>query len=241
MRKGCLRNTAVFFIILSVIFLSSSANAEKPSDEKAKSFIDGIATVALFAAWPTATYKAYSFKAVRFADDSKYDIVFQIDAVSLWGNDIWLEVIVTVDSDMNISNIRWGDRKLGTLPPGTVANLVSEIIKIQNQKKQTYDVISFKNKCDDALYVAINYKDLNNEWVTKGWYSFAPGEEAIIAKTRNGVYYYYAEYKNKMGHTEEGPIRLQVRNSDVFYGFRQYEITIRGCGTWTHAETCYNW
>lgn len=55
--------------------------------------------------------------------------------------------------------------------------------------------LSFCNKTLKSVDVAVNFMDENNNWRTKGWYNFAPGECAnvISGNLRNRYYYYYAK------------------------------------------------
>lgn len=52
--------------------------------------------------------------------------------------------------------------------------------------------IAFKNETSEKVHVAVRYKTRDGDWVTKEWFSFAPDEEGFVAKTENGIFYYYA-------------------------------------------------
>lgn len=59
---------------------------------------------------------------------------------------------------------------------------------------RAYDVISLANRCRVVVSVALYYLDLDDRWITRGWWNLDPG--AIVetdAKTRNSVLYFYAE------------------------------------------------
>ena len=60
-----------------------------------------------------------------------------------------------------------------------------------------FDRISLKNSCDKSkIFVAVGYKDLAGEWVSRGWWSVKPKTEIQTdIKTRNPHIYIYAEPK----------------------------------------------
>lgn len=51
------------------------------------------------------------------------------------------------------------------------------------------------NDCRFPVRLAIHYKDLNNEWQTRAWWDFAPGETARLngVRSTNDTWYFYAE------------------------------------------------
>jgi uncharacterized membrane protein len=68
------------------------------------------------------------------------------------------------------------------------------------QKKQqeiaaSSNTISFKNNCSHPLQVGIHFKNLQNQWETKSWFTFSPGESARLngVNTNNRYFYYYAK------------------------------------------------
>lgn len=82
--------------------------------------------------------------------------------------------------------------------------------------------IYFKNKCSVMIQVSIRYRNLQNEWVTKGWYNIQPGEEKRIARSYNSVFYYMGQAK---GRVWSGKDRYyKIRDEKVPYGFRRKEI-----------------
>ena len=57
-----------------------------------------------------------------------------------------------------------------------------------------YDRILFENLCRIPLHAALHYKDLDETWVTRGWWKIEPGETVTTdAMTRNTPIYLYAE------------------------------------------------
>ena len=57
-----------------------------------------------------------------------------------------------------------------------------------------YDKILLRNTCRVKVAVALYYADLDGEWITRGWWSVAPGGTVTTdAMTRNAYVYFYAE------------------------------------------------
>lgn len=72
-----------------------------------------------------------------------------------------------------------------------------------------------KNTCHLPLNIGLTYLDLEGEWRNFAWWSYEPGEEAYPMygnsriRSRNSVFYYYAETSGSSGHLEwGGPIEL---------------------------------
>ena len=66
--------------------------------------------------------------------------------------------------------------------------------------------IAFSNKTGHKIYVAVRYKNLDGDWVTKNWivyesYEDDKEENTYAIKTYNRYVYYYARTKeNSSGH-----------------------------------------
>jgi len=94
--------------------------------------------------------------------------------------------------------------------------------------------VKFKNKCYKDIQIAIRYLNLDNEWVTKGWFNTESYEEAYLMNTNNLIFYYYAhsmdakfkwsgeEYKTIDG-IELGFKRIDIPES---HGFGEFYISI---------------
>lgn len=110
-----------------------------------------------------------------------------------------------------------------------------------SSSSQNYDRVYFKNKCNRKIQTAINYKNLDGEWVTEGWWSLEPGESAFVAKTRNTVFYTYAESiapRAERVFWSGDDLYRSIRGSQNTYGFRKKKITTQEWGTWTQNFTC---
>jgi len=210
----------------------------RPSEQAARSFVDGIAQVVLKAAWPSAQYESWSFGGIRAADDNMAAISFRINARSFWTDGpIWLDVDVIVDDDLNVRDVRWGDYS-ANVRPGTAASLLSKLVDSGSRStKASYDRIHVKNACSRPIMVAIHFLDLDDNWRTKGWYRLSPGERAYIDDTRNSVYYIYAESADGelhwIGDDFVGPVQ-----SEGGYGFAKEKIESRTWGEWTSTFSC---
>ena len=85
-------------------------------------------------------------------------------------------------------------------------------------KQREYDRIVLENKCQADVAVALYYLDLDDKWVTRGWWQLPPGESMTTdAMTRNQYLYLYAENKG-LGRTWDGAgkedsLSLQIADS----------------------------
>lgn len=80
---------------------------------------------------------------------------------------------------------------------------IEKIIKgdnslIENFKQFTISLepaisVFFHNKCHKPIYLGLRYKNLESEWVTKGYFMLEPGEAGNFINTKNIHYYYYAQ------------------------------------------------
>ena len=104
---------------------------------------------------------------------------------------------------------------------------------------QEYDEIYLQNQCNDNIQAAISYKNLNGEWETKGWYSLAPNAKAFVAKTKNRIYYTYAESITSGLKWSGDAVKESIRNEGS-YGFRKKEIRSDTWTTWIDNFTCEN-
>jgi uncharacterized membrane protein len=60
--------------------------------------------------------------------------------------------------------------------------------------KPEYDTIALHNECSFNVAVALHYRDLDDQWVTRGWWTIEPGKTVETdAMTRNSVLFFYAE------------------------------------------------
>jgi len=82
--------------------------------------------------------------------------------------------------------------------------------------------IVVKNECSTRLRVAVHHLDLDDNWVTNGWYSVEPGVERAIMPTTNPVFYFTAEAIGRVWNGDDK--HVTVRDDPVPYGFRRVEI-----------------
>jgi uncharacterized membrane protein len=84
-------------------------------------------------------------------------------------------------------------------------------------KQREYDRIVFENKCPADVAVAVYYLDLDEKWITRGWWQVPSGESMTTdAMTRNRYLYLYAENKG-LGRTWDGagkPDAVELSISD---------------------------
>ena len=91
---------------------------------------------------------------------------------------------------------------------------ISTLITYSQEERGTSDIeiqrapfkIGFKNETNYKIYVAVRYKNLNDNWVTKNWVVYSPyendqDENTYAIKTYNRYVYYYARTEeNSSGH-----------------------------------------
>ncbi|GAA5219297.1 trypsin-like serine protease [Corallincola platygyrae] len=58
---------------------------------------------------------------------------------------------------------------------------------------EKFHKIHLSNQCTFPIYAAINYRNLNGEWITSGWRHLDAGESAYVASTKDKSYYVYAK------------------------------------------------
>lgn len=117
--------------------------------------------------------------------------------------------------------------------PATVASKPST-----TSQSQQFSTIYFKNNCPYPLQVAVHFRDLNNQWQTKAWYSFAPNEKAARlggVETKNRYIYYY-------GETTDGSNLVWNGNFTSYINDRLYDMQEINTGPnivrWTQTLNC---
>jgi uncharacterized membrane protein len=76
--------------------------------------------------------------------------------------------------------------------------------RYRRREKREYDRILIENKCKADVAVALYYLDLDEKWITRGWWQVPPGETMTTdAMTRNQYLYLYAENKS-LGRSWDG-------------------------------------
>jgi len=66
--------------------------------------------------------------------------------------------------------------------------------EFESDGKRSYDRILLESTCDVPIDVALYYLDLDQVWITRGWWTVTPGETVTTnAMTRNSPFYVYAE------------------------------------------------
>ena len=85
----------------------------------------------------------------------------------------------------------------------------------------------FANNCNLPVRLAIRYKNMEDRWVSRGWWSFDPGESAFLTSngnrltSRNSIWYYYAEITDNSGRSWSGDHRVSFRGKTLYMRRRQ--------------------
>jgi Protein of unknown function (DUF1036) len=67
------------------------------------------------------------------------------------------------------------------------------------QPRQQGYYLKFTNNCSRHVQIAIHYRDVNNKWITDGWWKFSPGDKKVLTSgnsplvSNNRIFYFYAE------------------------------------------------
>jgi len=87
---------------------------------------------------------------------------------------------------------------------------------------RAYDTVSLSNSCRFTVSVALHYNDLDDRWITRGWWNVDPGATLETdAKTRNSVLYFFAENRSEgkswTGDGRDDSLTLSVVDSRFDY------------------------
>jgi len=76
--------------------------------------------------------------------------------------------------------------------------------------------VKVRNETSHKLNVAVHYKDLEENWVTKGWFIFEPGVELLLpVETLNRCIYFYAfDVTGKNEWCGDGDYAFSVRGKE---------------------------
>jgi Group XII secretory phospholipase A2 precursor (PLA2G12)/Protein of unknown function (DUF1036) len=108
----------------------------------------------------------------------------------------------------------------------------------QQQKSSANNKISFKNSCSHPIQVAIHFQNLQNQWETKAWYSFSPGESSRLngVDTKNRYLYYYAETTDRSNIVWKGNDTSETIGGRV-YNMLKFDIGSK-IVNWTQNLNC---
>ena len=82
--------------------------------------------------------------------------------------------------------------------------------------------ILVENTCDRKdIYIAINYKNVDDEWTKEGFYTIGSNETFEIAKSLNAIFYIHATDRNRNQIIAGGKI-YKIPDSGA-YNFKKYE------------------
>ena len=104
------------------------------------------------------------------------------------------------DSKNNTGVFSWDDnyreeeffRRVSSIAKGTFTQSFS-----CDEKKKSYVNVNLKNTCSETIYVAINYQDDSDDWITSGWWTVEPySTTETNVKTQNKIMYLYAHSSN---------------------------------------------
>jgi len=124
------------------------------------------------------------------------------------------------------------------------ANIVDTNSILQNEQVSddnyspgiiNYETVAFKNKCYKPIAVFVHYLNLNNSWITNGYYRLTPYQKRSIFYTRNTIFYYYAQ---SMDGTLVWKGEYGFRFKDVIIPMRKVEMSINDWGVYTMTLTC---
>ena len=108
--------------------------------------------------------------------------------------------------------------------------------EVNTEVNQNHDNIIYQNLCGRTIYAALVFKNLNDTWEKGMWYKMAYQRRGVAGKTRNRIYYIYAQTEN--GDLVWKGSDLNVEHNGRNYGFLAKRITTDEWGNWTQNFTC---
>ncbi len=87
--------------------------------------------------------------------------------------------------------------------------------KLQVGGERRFDTILLHNKCSHDVSVALHYLDIDDSWISRGWWVVKPGETMTTdARTRNSFIFFFAEHqaagRRWDGAGKEGSLTLAI-------------------------------
>jgi uncharacterized membrane protein len=113
--------------------------------------------------------------------------------------------------------------------------------RAQNYSNDSHFRVYFVNTCNRRIQTAVHFRDLSGNWITEGWWTLEPGEQAFVAQTTNRIFYMYAESIGPVANRIywDGSVRyFNIRGSRDSYGFRQRNMDMNTFGRWTERFNC---
>lgn len=80
--------------------------------------------------------------------------------------------------------------------------------------------VYFNNKCQRKVSVAVKFLDNKGKWQTKAWYELKKNKRSYLFSSKNRIFYYYAQSKNKYW---AGSKRFYVGSK--LYRFREKKLS----------------
>lgn len=109
---------------------------------------------------------------------------------------------------------------------------------VNPQSPINYFRLHYKNRCYKTIYTALHYRDRDNRWITNGWWKLNRGQEAFVARTRNRIYYIYAQSEDGQDFWRgSGRYSFRVRGQGPF-NFQENRIGSNEWGKFTQEFTC---
>lgn len=90
---------------------------------------------------------------------------------------------------------------------------LAEKFSVRNER--SFDKLLLRNKCSHDISVALHYMDLDDSWISRGWWAVKPGETVTTdAMTRNSYVFFFGENRTAGrqwdGVGKEGSIELAI-------------------------------
>ncbi|NEQ35906.1 MAG: DUF1036 domain-containing protein [Okeania sp. SIO3I5] len=119
---------------------------------------------------------------------------------------------------------------------GSLLFLFSSAPQSLNAQQSTY-TIQFHNKCYNTVRVAINYKDIDGDRITRSWFSVGSNSRSTLVTATSRTFYFYAKSRNGK-HTWGGnDLYKSINGSETKYGFRK-GTTVSENGVLRQRLTC---
>lgn len=106
-----------------------------------------------------------------------------------------------------------------------------------SSSSNSYYKLKFKNKCSKPVKTLIRFKNLEDKWETKGWWTIEPDKTVYVEDSKLDFFYFYA--KSTDGKSVwKGDLDRTFKEKT--YGFRKLTKHPENYGSWVTNLTCKN-
>ncbi len=196
--------------------------------------LDGANSELVYPAGATGSYSADNFVFTNINSEGKYEEIYTFD-----DNDENLENLVKASFKKLDPAVDFTEQYIYNFYERNEPEYASHIALIaNNQSTADHFKIKLKNSCSKTIRAFIRYKTVEGEWETKGWWTIEPGKTAYVEDSRNSIFYFYAEAKDKSLFWKGEDNFKEFQGTE--YGLRQIKKSNLEYGEWVTNISCSN-